>query len=292
MKIREEIEHQLNKPSHIVKVEDVDTGQRLEKDAKNMRFAFSLDDINAEFGSIKKFIDDLKDKGFGNTRFLFQRTYGTPEKATYHTMKEVTKDLKKSVKSEKSRGKSEEITQEDATKRKVTQSVPTQPQITSFDFLSGANPMQYLGALVDSQRVGDYQKRMLELEEELKDAKSKVRRLEEQNNSLKLKVETVEERADLRVQRELLDKEGVLEKAGTQKILESVGGLIPHFASFLENKKATGLNAPAVNLPPLHQQAFDLLKQSDDEKASVVVYILSNYNDELRQMIGNYINKQ
>ncbi len=286
MNIRKELEHQLVKPNHIVKIQDLDTGNRLEKDVKNMRFAFSMGDINEEFGGIDELIEELKNRNFGNTQFLFQKYYGTPDKATYHMMKEVTTDL----------GQYNTVasltTQENAT---VTQTTPPPNSIPNgIDFLgganlAGANPIQYLGALVEAQRAGDFRNRIVELEDSLRDVKSKNRRLEEENHALKLKVETVEEKADLKVQRKLLDKESILEKAGTQKFLESIGGMLPHFVNMMSKGSTTALNAPA--LTPIQQQAFDLIKQADEEQISLVIYLLANYNEELVSLIGNYIQK-
>ncbi len=287
MKIREELQHQLAKPSHIVKIEDINTGNRLEKNTKNMRFAYSIDDINEEFGGIGELVEELKNRGFGTTKFLFQRTYGTPDKATYHTMKEVTKNLQKTTK------KQDLVTQDDAIPTQTEQSFTPK----GIDFLAGANltgtnPLHYLGALVESQRAGDYRKRVIELEDLLRDEKSKTRQLQEENHSLKLKVETVEEKADLKVQRELLEKESILEKPGTQKVLESIGSMLPHLATMISQKSTPtpALNAP--NLSPMQQQAFDLIRQANNEQASLVIYILSHYNEELVSLITKYIQKQ
>ncbi len=286
MKIREELQHQLVKPSHIVKIEDIDTGNRLEKNTKNMRFAYSIDDINEEFGGIDELVEELKNRGFGNTKFLFQRTYGTPNKATYHTMKEVTKNLQKTKKKDL-------VTQDNAMPTQTEK--PLTPQ--GVDFLAGANltgtnPLHYLGALVESQRAGDYRKRIIELEDLLRDEKSKARQLQEENHSLKLKVETVEEKADLKVKRELLEKESILEKPGTQKVLESIGSMLPHFATMISQKSTPtpALNAP--NLSPMQQQAFDLIRQANNEQASLVIYILSHYNEKLVSLITEYIKKK
>ncbi len=286
MNIRKELQHQLAKPSHIVKVQDLDTGIRLEKNAKNMRFAFSIDDINEEFGGIDELVEELKSRDFGNTRFLFQRVYGTPDKATYHTMKECITDLKQ----EEQKIPPLATTQDNAIPVQNTppKTAPTAPQI---EFLgAGANPVQYLGALVEAQRSNDYKTRIVELEEQLRDAKSKVRRLQEENHSMKLKVETVEEKAKLELQQKLLDKEGILEKQGTQKLLEGLAGMLPTLATMITPQSAPqtqALNAPALS--PMQQQVFEMLKQATDEQSALVAYILANYNEELVSLINNYL---
>ncbi len=281
MNIRNVLEHQLSKPSHIVKIEDKENGLRLKKESAVMRYAYSLQDINTMFGSIDNFLSHLAKQGYQNTTFLFQRTYGSREKATYHTMKEVTVNMNENHL---------------YTAQQASNSAPA-PTSSNPQFLAnplaGAMPMQYLGAMVESERAGDYKRRIGDLEEEVKDYRSKVRRLEEENHSLKLKVDTAEERADLKVQRELLEKKGFFESDGVQKLTEGLGAIIPHVVPALMNRGAAQapaqLGAPAESLSPIKAQAIEMLKQSSDETAGFVAYVLQNMSENLVEVLQNYI---
>ena len=290
MNIRNVIEHELKKPSHIVKVSDKENGLRLKKDNALMRYAYSLQDITEAFGTIDNFLSHLAEQGFRNTTFLFQRTYGSPEKATYHNPKEVTANLQEQINT--SLAMSSDIPTH------TPSPIPPQAQMPA-QFLAnpstGANPVHYLGALVDSERVGDYKRRISDLEEDNKDYRSKVRRLEEENHSLKLKVATSEERAELKVQKELLEKKGFLESDGFQRLSEGLGAILPQVLPAMLNKGAaptTALGAPTENLSPMKAQAIEMLKQGSDENAGFVAYVLQNMNDGLVEVLQNYIENQ
>jgi len=282
MNIRNVLENQLSKPSHIVKIEDKANGLRLKKESAVMRYAYSLQDINTIFGSIDSFLSHLTKQGYQNTTFLFQRTYGSPEKATYHTMKEVTVNMN-------------ENNSFAAQEASSLAPVPTPNSVNQFlaNPLAGALPMQYLGAMVESERSGDYKRRIVELEEDNKDYRSKIRRLEEENHSLRLKVDTAEERADLKIQKELLEKKGFFESDGMQKLTEGLGAIIPHVVPALMNKGAAQapaqLGSPAENLSPIKAQAIEMLKQSSDETAGFVAYVLQNMSESLVEVLQNYI---
>lgn len=284
MNIRDVLNHQLNKPSHIVKVVDKANDLRLVKNSRLMRYAYSLKDIENEFSSIENFLNQLINKGFQQATFTFQRTYGTSEKATYHTMKELTVNL------------NDEVQSQPTHTSLLQEKVPQAEKSPAPNFLAGMNGMampnmQFLGAMVQSERANDYLKRVNELEETVRDYKSEIRKLQEENHSLKLKVETSEERAELKVQTELLNKKGVLESDGFQKLAEGLGGIIPHIVPAILNKgnAPAQLGAPNQNLSPIQQQAIELIKQSDEQTASFIVYVLQNYNQSLFEHLTQYI---
>lgn len=281
MNIRNTLNHQLNKPSHIVKVVDKANDLRLVKNSRLMRYAYSLQDIKKEFNSIDNFLQELVNKGFQQTIFTFQRTYGAPEKTTYHTMKEVTVNLNNEVQPQPTHTLSSVNAQQE----------PVQPSEPNFLAGMGMPNMQFLGAMVQSERANDYLKRVNELEETVRDYKSEIRKLQEENHSLKLKVETSEERAELKVQTELLNKKGVLESDGFQKLAEGLGGIIPHIVPAMLNRGATPaqLGSPVQNLSPMQQQAIELIKQSDEKTASFIAYVLQNYSQGLFEHLTQYI---
>lgn len=281
MDIIDVLKHELAKPSHIVKVTNNENGFRLKKETTLMRYAYSLTDLQEQFNTIENFIQHLKSEGFNDTTFLFQRTYGAPNDATYHNPKEVNVNL-------------EEIT---VNNNKIPAMYPEAPtpneQMQNPNFL--ANPlvgnMQFLGAMVQSERAGDYKKLNDKYEEDIKDYRSKIRRLEEENHGLKLKVETAEERADLKVQTELLNKKSVLESDGFQKLAEGLGGLIPHIPAFLGKgaNVPTGLGAPAEDLDPMLLQTIELLKIQTDDTIAFIAYVLQNMDDSLVSVLNNHI---
>ena len=290
MNIRNVIEHELKKPSHIVKVSDKENGLRLKKDNALMRYAYSLQDITESFGTIDNFLSHLVEQGFRNTTFLFQRTYGSPEKATYHNPKEVTANLQEQINT--SLAMSSDIPTH------TPSPTPPQAQMPAH-FLAtpstGANPVHYLGALVDSERVGDYKKRISDLEEDNKDYRSKIRRLEEENASYKIAAATAEQNYDLKLKQALLEKKGFFESEGVQKIGETLAGLAGQALPYFMNKGAaptTALGAPTENLSPMKAQAIEMLKQGSDENAGFVAYVLQNMSDGLVEVLQNYIENQ
>lgn len=277
MEISKVLNHQLAKPSHIVKIEDKVNELRLKKDSAVMRYSFSQDDILSQYGTIESFLDALKNQGFENTTFLFQRTYGTPQKTTYHTMKEVTVNL------QNNQGLPPTMA--------TTPNYPPVNQAPSFLASPMDQNVQFLGAMVQSERAGDYLKRINELEEDVRDYRSKVRRLEDDNHSLKIKVYTAEERAELKIQTELLNKRSVFESDGFQKISEGLGALIPHVfpALIAKGQPPAQLGAPDVELSPIKKQAVAMVQGSSDEDVALVAYILQNKSDQLVTVIQNFI---
>lgn len=280
MNISDVLKNQLAKPSHIVKITDKVNGLRLKKESGLMRYSFSETDILEEYETIEKFIQHLQQKGYESTTFLFQRVYMYSDKQSYHTMKEVTENLQTYTSNN--------------TNPAMTSDTPTPMQTQQPNFLAGANAgqnIQFLGAMVQSERAGDYLKRVKELEEDVKDYRSKIRRLEEENHSLKLKEATSQERADLRIRQELLDKKGFTESDGFQKLAEGLGGLIPHIPAFLNKGAPSALGAPLDNLSPLKTQVFELIKNASEDDVSFVAYVLQNMNaalvDKLTQHIQN-----
>lgn len=280
MNIRNELELQLNKPSHIVKVFDKKKGLRLTKNSKVLRYAYSKDDILEEFISFENFIKQLQIKGYLETTFLFQRIY-TKNSTTYHTMKESVVNLEHQEPNMSVNNNNNQVS----------------PVAPLPNFLgnpnTGAQSMQFLGAFVEAERSKDYKQRVSELEEKEKDYRSKIRRLEEENHSLKLKDATAEERGTLKLQKELLDKESVFESAGFQKVAEGLGGLLTHLPAFL-NKGATPgqLGAPLENLSPLKSQVIEMLKTAKEDDVSFVAFVMQNMSNELVEVLQDYIQKQ
>lgn len=280
MNIRNVLDHQLSKPSHIVKVEDKENNLRLKKDTALMRYAYSYEDLLNDFGSLDNFLNELAKRGYQKTTFTFQRTYGTPDKTTYHTMEQKTIDFS-------------ELSQPHQTVPALNhQTAPAYQPTNTGNFLAGAQSMQYLGAFVEAERANDYKKRINDLEEDLRDEKSKRRRLEEENHSLKLKVDTAEEKAQLTIQKELLSKKSVLESEGFQKLAEGLGGIIPQVLPALMNKPAApqaALGSPASNLTVLQRQAVEVIKSNGDDVSSLLIYLSQNMSKGLLETINNYI---
>lgn len=282
MNIIDVLKNELAKPSHIVKVTNNETGFKLQKETSLMRYAYSLADILEEFETIENFIHYLQQEGFNNTTFLIQRTYGSPKDATYHTMKEETVNLQ------------QQNINNSINPAMYSEAPTPNNQTQTPEFLANplaGNSAQFLGAMVQAERASDYKKLNDKYEEDIKDYRSKIRRLEEENHGLKLKVETAEERADLKVQTELLNKKSVLESDGFQKLAEGLGGLIPHIPAFL-GKSANapaGLGAPAEDLSPMLLQTIELLKTQTDDTVAFIAYVLQNMDDSLVAVLNNHI---
>lgn len=267
MSIRNDIAKYLKNPSHIVKISDKNKGLRLKKEtALAMRYAYSYNDIINEFGTIDNLLNELPQQGFENATFLFQKTYGTIKNTTYHTINIKNVMFKNN----------------------------SNTQTYNTNFLGGSevgNNMQFLGALVESERAGDYKKQNLELEERIKDYRSENRTLREDNHRLKLKLETSEERAELKLQTELLNRKGLLESEGAQKALEGLGAILPQVVPAILNgsNSAAQLGGVTEELSPIKSQTIELLKHKEDKEVAFLAFVMQNNSSELMEVISNYI---
>lgn len=290
MNIRNELENQLTKPDHIVKVTDIVNNRRLKKNSNELRYAYSYNDIKNQFGSIDNFINFLIDQGFTETRFLIQKIYGTTQKITYHTMKDIVVTLDKNTM------QVPKTPVPQLPKEEVQMSMQTPHATMLGNPTTGLGSLEFLGAYVQAERAKDYQKRVLELEEELRESRSKRRILEEENHSLKLKVATSEERAKLDVQTQLLEKRSFWESQGFEKISEGLGAVLPHLIQAAAKPEtagvATQLGAPDVSLTAMQQQAVEYIKNSDEKYATLFLYLMQNYSDELAEVLTNYVENQ
>ncbi|SOU87841.1 hypothetical protein [Tenacibaculum dicentrarchi] len=301
MNLSKEITLHLNKPNHAVSVSDNENRTVQRAGVGRNKKWFSLEDIQNLHGSVTEFLNYLKDKGFSETTFSFRRIYGKEAKKVgindiVINLYDYSENTEFPENTEFSENQNiQQIVMKSPKKHKKQQQ---QQQNSNINFLAGNNidnqNMQFLGAMVESQRAGDYKRQAEELREENKDNRSKIRRLEEENHKLKLKVETSEERAELKIQQKLLDKKSVFESEGVQAVMGHLGGLIPLLPSLLPKGAGAGQAqlAGASNLSAMQNQAIEMIKANNDKTASLVLYIAQNNSSELMQLIENHINNK
>ncbi|MCD8405787.1 hypothetical protein LNI91_09535 [Tenacibaculum dicentrarchi] len=302
MNLSKEITLHLNKPNHAVSVSDNENRTVQRAGVGRNKKWFSLEDIQNLHGSVTEFLNYLKDKGFSETTFSFRRIYGKEAKKVgindiVINLYDYSENTEFPENTEFSENQNiQQIVMKSPKKHKKQQQ--QQQQNSNINFLAGNNidnqNMQFLGAMVESQRAGDYKRQAEELREENKDNRSKIRRLEEENHKLKLKVETSEERAELKIQQKLLDKKSVFESEGVQAVMGHLGGLIPLLPSLLTKGAGAGQAqlAGASNLSAMQNQAIEMIKANNDKTASLVLYIAQNNSSELMQLIENHINNK
>ncbi len=274
MRIEELIKSELSKPNYILKIEDKTKGLKLRKEsATKFRYAFTLSDIITEFQSVENLLNVLRHKGFGKTSFIFSQIYDYDNTTTYRLMKTVEHTI-----------------------NTIPQYQTPTPnyggtQNTGVDIIGMGTPqnINMLGALVNSERLNDLREENRELKEEIKDYRSENRRLKEENHNLKLKVETSEERANLKVQSELLNKKGFLDKmAENPTIVEKLAGL--GIALATKGETLPSDSAPTgMSLPPIYEQFINRLDSSTELTKKLVGELLKRNNDELNNNIINLI---
>ncbi|MBE7671561.1 hypothetical protein F7649_10600 [Tenacibaculum piscium] len=301
MNLSKEITLHLNKPNHAIIVSDNENRTIQRKGVAHNKKFFSLEDIQNLHGSVDEFLKYLQQKDFSETTFSFYRIYGNGAKKVgindiIINLQEFSEKDEKDEKDEKSEFSENQNNQSIMKSPKKNKKEQQQQQNSNINFLAGNNMdnqnMQFLGAMVESQRAGDYKRQAEELREENKDNRSKIRRLEEENHKLKLKVETSEERAELKIQQKILEKQSIFESAGFQKVAESLGGLLPLLPSLLNKGAVPAQLGGDTNLSAMQNQAIEMIKVNNDKTASLVLYIAQNNSPELMELIENHINNK
>ncbi len=280
MNIVDIIKSELSETGLVVKIIDKDSGLRLlKKSERKYKYVFSFNEILREFQSVEGLLNELKNRGFRNTTFVFQRLYEYGHSTTYKTIKVVNYNILNHM----------------DVNTTINHTPPMQPIPQGLGFMAGINqdPSMMLGALINSERLGDYKERVRELEENLKDLRSENRQLREENSSLKLKNETAEERANLKIQTELLQKKGFLENEGVQELLRTAVQIAPGLiqpASAVAPATQTG-GMSGVSLSPLHENLINTFEDAQDLTKTVAVELLQRDELQLNKSIVRIIKK-
>lgn len=251
-------EHLKNGNNHILKVES--NNIKLSKKKKKRKYAFNLLDIREQYGNINNFLKYLSDKGFLNPTFTLQKMYGSEEKTTYHTLKKITQNLK------------------------------NMSNTTTLESNFLGMP-QMLNKIIQAERASEYKEELSELKEDIKELKAKNRILKEENNSLNIKIETIKEHAELKLQKELLNKKSFFESSAFDRTMGALGEILP---KILENtataKPKTQLNA----LKPSIKNNFIkkiISENITDNQIMYLNYLLTNWNEEILKKINQIIDE-
>lgn len=240
------------------------SGKKLSKTTapKNV---FTLADIHKRFGSVQGLFTELPALGFsGEVQVTLVRSYEN-NRTLYPLQK-----LKINVKEEQ---KMENTTALQA---------PAMPQPAMLGYTQ-VSQNDWLTAKVKEAKYDDLQGEVTRLRDELSEAKSRARVLEEKNNALQLKIDTAEERAELKLQRTLLDKKSFWESPVFEQLSGSIGSSL---GAALPNLLAASTGAvPALGVA---QNELSAVKQT-------LVQIISapNVSDELvEEILQNYFSPQ
>ncbi len=247
--------------------------QKLRKQqADAMRYAFSLSDIQNQYGSIRELLQQLPIYGFSEkVQILLRKTYGSVGKFTYHTIKKLTVNIKK---------KEDTPINETMQETTITPQFMQQPP-TNTNIGLGYTPVphaDWLAAKVKESRYSDLERELKRIQEELLDTKSKLRIKEEEYASLKIKYDTAKERSDLELERDRLDRKSLFETDGFQQALPALAGIFQQYVA----PKSAGLGMPS-NISAIKQQLIAYMGTEDctEEQAALLTLIVNNYSVEL-----------
>lgn len=268
----------LTKPNHTLKISSKNLRLTKGKDKKK-RFAYTLEDLLTEYHTIDNFLSEIAKKGFlEETVFTFRKMYGEG----YHKLDEFTEDLTSYL--EKSQDSTNNV-------------IKTQEPMSTF--LAGpetGNPnnqypnAQFLGALVNSQRVDDYKTTLSKQEAELKDLRSENRLLKEDKHSLQRKLDTAEDKFELKLQKVEIEKTSFWESKGFEAITTGLAGLAPKLLPLLANGNGAipAQMGGVENLTEAQREAIELIKNTEDSPISYAMYVLQNIDEELASFITNH----
>lgn len=219
-------------------------GRKLTKpDAVKFRYAFSLAEIEQQYGSVTALVEALPGKGFTDgTKALLRTGYDYGTRQTYKLIDTLT------------------LTFPNTMPPTMSHSVPAAalPSAPAFmgnptAFGLGFTPVatnEWLSTKVKEERYEELLRSLRKTEDELADTRSKLRIRDEELHSLKLKLDTFEERAELKLERDRLDRKGFLESPGFEKMLEVAGMAMPAIMASVSPAAAV---APALAMPQLSE---------------------------------------
>lgn len=254
--------------NHAIRV--VSGNLKLAKNEKVRKYAFTKKDITNAFGSIDYMIKHLQKKGYNNTTVFLQKMYGTPKKTTYIKKGELKITLNK------------------------MNNHYQQPPISIEKETSFMGNPQFLGAMIRSERAGEYRDTINELKDELADLRSENRTLKEERSSLKLQLDTAKERADLQLERDRLDRKGFFESPAFDKTVEALGSVVPAILQMQNQKQeqqSQGLGG--VELSLIQKELLAKLQSGaiSDEKSGAFLFLNENWQDGFAEEIINLTKK-
>ncbi|MFL0063732.1 hypothetical protein [Tenacibaculum maritimum] len=265
----------------------ISNGQRLKKNDESVnKYAFTDADIQGRFESIDNFLITLYKKGFtDNVEFLLVKMYSDKTHNTrYRNFNKITVDL----------------TENTMQNSPITLSNQQQTMQNSLPQNLG---MGYLGApelinkMVEAERGKDYKKTAEVLEEQLKDATSKIRILEEKNSSLEIKIATQKERSEIQRERDKLNQKGFLDSDAGNTVMETLGGMIPQVLEIFKpvaQAPNVALASPEITVSAIKKTVIEKIQSQafSDEQTSIINYILDNWQKEFIENIVALINKR
>ena len=235
------------------------SGKKLSKNTvpKNV---FTLADIHKRFGSVQGLFAELPALGFsGEVQVTLVRSY--ENKRTIYPLQTLKINVKKEQKMENT----------------------TALQAPAMLGYTQVSQNDWLMAKVKEAKYDDLQAEVTRLRDEVSEAKSRARVLEEKNNALQLKIDTAVERAELKLQRTLLDKKSFWESPVFEQLSGSIGASL---GAALPNLLAASTGAvPALGVA---QNELSAVKQ-----ALVQIISAPNVSDALvEEILQNYFSPQ
>lgn len=265
--------------------------RRLKKRQGSQKFAFTLDDIDKQFGGIDNLLVKLPQNGFEtDVQFTLVKMYTKNNKTTYRTFEEITQDLTTAAPTMN-------------TPTPSTNPIPQAPKevappAQNFG-LGYLGAPELIGKMVEAERGKDYKKTCEDLEEKLKNANSEIRVLKETNSSLEIKIATAKERAEIDRERDKLNQKSFLDSEGGAKLLETLGAIIPKALDAFAAKTnpvsiPSQLGNPIVAVSPIKEMAIEKIQSPNfsDEQTGVIHYILENWEQGFIEQIMALINKK
>lgn len=266
-------EHLSSASNHVVKITNA-SGVKLSKDTKTHKYAFDLHYIENKYNSLENFLSLLPSKGLKkDVVFTLQKMYGTPEKTTYHLVREFKQDLELELE-----------------KEPMSTPIPATPPPTPvhqdpyFGFLG--NP-GFMTKMVDAERSNDYKNQVEELKEDVKELKSENRILREKNSSLEIKLQTASDRQEIAIEKAKMDSKSFFESPA----FESLAGMLPDVAKVItsnmggqQNPNVGTLGSPVSQLQKTFFQKITQ-EQISDHKISVLIYLLDNWKEGIEEKI-------
>ncbi|MGG8495959.1 hypothetical protein ACQY1Q_06060 [Tenacibaculum sp. TC6] len=267
-------EHLSSSENHVVKIKNA-TGVKLSKDTPIHKYAFDLHYIESKYNSLQHFLSLLPGKGFKkDVVFTLQKMYGTPEKTTYHLVKEFKEDLEK-----------ESMNTPIQTSAQTY--IPPTPSQDMFSSFLGAPGL--MNKFVDAERSNDYKQQVEELKEEIRELKSENRILREKNSSLEIKLQTANDRQDLAIEKAKMESKGFFESPA----FESLAGALPDVAKAImggQNVNSGALGSPVTQI---QKSLFNKIQSenTEEQKIAFLIYLLENWKEGIDEEIVEILEK-
>lgn len=252
---------------------------------------FYLDDIEREFGDIEGFLEyarkatTLKNK----VKIKFNTAYTTK---SGHKQQKVfiiypfldNENIEVQENEQESEQENENTETENMTPQPYVQTYTqpiVQPQYTSLGMIQ-VPQTELISSKVAESNYENLKREYGKIEEELKDIKSELRTTKEQLAQANIELKTKDKAHELDLKEQALNKKGIFESSGGQKLLEGLGAIIPNVASSFLTQ---GQSSPALGAPNLSKikQAFVEFISQDEISDEAVTHMYKYITETLEE---------